>query len=112
LRDEVEESLRLSMYNKTIKYNYFIYFMASKSGTLYIGVTNNLEKRICEHKNKLIDGFSKKYGCDKLVYYEHYSDINIAIEREKQLKKWNRKKKEELIKKQNPHWDDLSEELR
>ena len=108
----MEESLRLTMHNKTIIHNYFVYFMASQSCTLYIGVTNNLEKRTHEHKHKLIEGFSKKYGCDRLVYYEHYSDINIAIEREKQLKKWNRKKKEELIKKQNPHWDDLSEELR
>jgi putative endonuclease len=86
--------------------------MASQSGTLYVGVTNNLEKRTYEHKHKLIEGFSKRYGCDKLVYYEHYTNINTVIAREKQLKKWSRKKKEQLIKKQNPHWDDLSEEFK
>jgi putative endonuclease len=86
--------------------------MASISGTLYIGVTNNLEKRTYEHKHKLIEGFSKKYDCDKLIYYEYYSDINTAIAREKQLKRWGRNKKEQLIKKLNPHWDDLSEEFK
>jgi len=108
----VEESLRLAMRNKTITHNYFVYFMASQSGTLYIGVTNNLEKRTYEHKHKLIEGFSKRYDCDKLVYYEHHTDINVAIAREKQLKKWSRKKKEQLINKENPHWDDLSNEFK
>ena len=85
--------------------------MASKSGTLYIGVTNNLEKRVYEHKNDLIEGFSKKYQCHKLIYYEETSNIESAIQREKQIKSWNRKKKELLIKSKNPTWKDLSVEL-
>ncbi len=92
--------------------NYFVYILASKrNGTLYIGVTSNLTKRIEEHKNKLADGFTSKYGVDKLVYFEQTSDVDSAIAREKQLKKWNRKWKLELIEKQNPSWEDLSENL-
>ena len=84
--------------------------MASISGTLYIGVTNNLSKRVYEHKEGKIEGFTKKYGCKKLVYTEVYQDIREALGREKQLKRWNRKKKEELIKSQNPHWQDLGQD--
>ena len=91
--------------------NYCVYIMASESGTLYIGVTNNLGRRIYEHKNNLIDGFTKKYKCHKLVYYEQTSDIECAITREKQIKKWNRGKKETLIKTTNKAWTDLSEHL-
>lgn len=91
-------------------HNYYVYILASASGTLYIGVTNNLERRISEHKLGLFEGFSKKYGCKKLVYYENYSDIHQAIAREKILKGWLRKKKEDLIKTVNPKWKDLSEE--
>jgi len=91
--------------------NYFVYILASKrNGTLYIGVTNNLERRMYEHKNKLIGGFTKKYSVDKLVHYEMINDVRSAIQREKQLKKWNRKWKLELIEKENPEWKDLSEE--
>ena len=80
--------------------NYFVYILASKrNGTLYIGVTNNLENRMYQHKNKLFDGFTKKYGVDKLVHYEMTNDVRSAIQREKQLKKWNRKWKLELIEK-------------
>jgi len=86
----------------------FVYIMASPSGTLYIGVTSNIERRISEHKLKLIEGFSKKYDCTKLVYYEDFSDIVQAIAREKVLKGWVRKKKQELIASVNPHWEDLS----
>jgi putative endonuclease len=86
---------------------YWIYILASKSGTLYIGVTNNLERRIWEHKQKMIIGFSQKYGCDKLVYFEEYRGIDEAIAREKQLKRWNRGKKIRLIRSNNPHWLDL-----
>jgi len=88
--------------------HYYVYILASKrNGTLYIGVTNDLAKRIPEHKNKLIDGFTKKYDIDRLVYFEETNDINSAITREKQLKKWNRSWKIQLIKKQNPIWNDL-----
>ncbi len=90
--------------------DYYIYIMASESGTLYIGVTNDLVRRISEHKQDLIEGFTKKYQCHKLVYYENYSDIKQAISREKQLKNWNRNKKQELIKQVNTHWKDLSAE--
>jgi len=89
--------------------SYFIYIISSFSGVLYIGVTNNLQRRIYEHKQELIEGFSKKYKCKKLVYFEEYKDIKQAISREKQLKNWNRKKKELLIKKFNPEFKDLSE---
>lgn len=84
--------------------------MASDTGTLYIGVTNDLVRRISEHKQDLVEGFTKKYKCHKLVFYKNYSDIKQAIVREKQLKKWNRNKKQELINKVNAHWQDLSAE--
>ncbi len=91
-----------------VKHDYQVYIMASNSGTLYIGVTNNLTRRISEHKQNLVEGFTKKYKCHKLVYYENYSDIKQAIAREKELKGWLRKKKEQLIKSVNPGWKDLS----
>jgi putative endonuclease len=84
---------------------------SSRNGTLYIGVTSNLIKRIWEHKEKLIKGFSAQYGVDKLVYYEQFSNIEYAIGREKRLKKYNRKWKLDLIEKLNPEWKDLYEEL-
>ncbi len=93
------------------EYDFYVYIMASSSGTLYIGVTNNLFRRVMEHKRGEMKGFSKKYGCTKLVYFEHYTDVEAAISREKQLKGWSRAKKEALIKKMNPHWNDLTEEL-
>jgi len=89
-------------------HNYYVYILSSSTGTLYIGVTNNLERRISEHKQGLIEGYTKKYSCNKLVYYEWYTDIKEAIKREKQLKKWRRKKKEYLIKLSNPHWEDIA----
>lgn len=92
-----------------MKASYFIYILSSYSGVLYIGVTNNLQRRIYEHKQELIEGFSKKYKCNKLVYFEEYKYIKQAITREKQLKNWNRKKKEWLIKKLNPDFKDLSQ---
>lgn len=89
--------------------NYYVYFLSSLNNkALYIGVTNNLERRLYEHKNKLIDGFSKKYNTIKLVYYEETTDVNSALEREKQLKKWRREKKNLLVNKVNPEWEDLS----
>ncbi len=88
--------------------NYYVYIITNKvNTTLYIGVTNNLNRRIYEHKNKLVDGFSSKYNLYKLIYIEVYNDINQAIEREKQLKKWSRKKKEMLIYNSNPQWEEL-----
>ncbi|MBP6945231.1 GIY-YIG nuclease family protein [Patescibacteria group bacterium] len=89
----------------------YVYIMASESGTLYIGVTSNLSRRIFEHKQGTIEGFSKKYECRKLVYFEQGDDIVGAIEREKQLKKWSRSKKEKLIASMNPQWKDLSETI-
>ena len=80
-------------------------------GTLYIGVTNNLIRRVYEHKNDLINGFAKKYKVHMLVYYEHINDIYSAIQRKKSLKKWERKWKIELIETMNPDWHDLYEEL-
>ena len=90
------------------KNQYYIYILANKrNGTLYIGVTSNLVKRVYEHKNNIVDGFTKKYSIHKLVYYEITDDIESAIRREKQLKKWNRKWKMNLIEKNNPEWKDL-----
>ena len=87
---------------------HYVYILASKrNGTLYIGVTNDLIRRVYEHKNDLIDGFTKKYGVHRLVYYEQYDDVVNAIQREKRLKKWNRQWKIELIEKENPEWIDL-----
>ncbi len=87
---------------------YYVYILASKrNGTLYIGVTNDLIRRVYEHKNDLIDGFTKKYGVHSLVYYEQYDEVVNAIQREKRLKKWNRQWKIELIEKENPEWKDV-----
>jgi len=86
------------------KYQYFVYIMTNKSGTLYTGVTNNLERRTYEHKHHLVNGFTKKYNIDKLVYFEETNDINAAISREKQIKGWFRKRKIALIELMNPGW--------
>jgi|WetSurMetagenome_2_1015567.scaffolds.fasta_scaffold28637_1 putative endonuclease len=92
------------MENKT----YFVYILASKkNGTLYIGVTNNLLRRIIEHKEKIIKGFTEKYNVERLVYYETFNYVNDAIKREKVLKEWNRKWKIMLIEKTNREWKDL-----
>jgi putative endonuclease len=91
---------------------YFVYILASKrNGTLYIGVTNNLLKRVDEHKNNLVPGFTSKYSVHNLVYFERYSDIYDAIAREKRIKKWKRAWKIELIEKTNPEWRDLYNDL-
>lgn len=87
---------------------YFVYILASDiGGTLYIGVTNNLPRRIAEHKAKLVEGFTRKYDVSRLVYYEAFGDIELAIRREKRLKKWNRAWKVRAIEELNPNWDDL-----
>jgi len=85
--------------------------MASVSGTLYVGITNDLIKRVYEHKHDLVDGFTKRYQCHKLVQYEQTSDVYSAISREKQIKRWRRDKREQLIRIQNPRWIDLYEEI-
>ena len=90
----------------------YIYILFNKrNGTLYTGVTSNLVKRIYEHKNKLVEGFTNKYRVDKLGYYEIFDDIQTAIEREKQIKAGSRKKKIFLIESTNPNWDDLYETI-
>ena len=95
------------MYN-----TYYIYIMSSLNNTtLYIGVTNDLERRVKEHKSGEIPGFTQKYNCCKLVYFEEYSDIDQAIEREKKLKKWRREKKDWLIRTKNPGLIDLAIDL-
>ena len=91
---------------------YYLYILANKrNGTLYVGVTNNLLRRIYEHKNDLVEGFTKKYAVKNLVHYEAYKNINDAITREKQIKKWLREWKIKLIEESNPTWKDLYEEL-
>lgn len=94
-----------------MEYNFYTYIMASDSGTLYIGMTNNLIRRVREHKEGKIEWFSKKYKCHKLVYFEETKYAYSAIEREKELKDWSRKRKEELIQERNPYWKDLYDEI-
>jgi len=91
--------------------NYYVYILTNKSKTFYIGVTNNLDRRIYEHKNKLIDGFTKKYNLDRLVYFEVFNNIEDAISREKQLKNWHRQWKINLVESVNKEWKDLSLEF-
>ena len=89
---------------------YFVYILSNwNDSVLYIGVTSNLPRRLYEHRNGLVEGFTKKYNLHKLVYYEHTNDVYSALSREKQLKNWNRSKKNILISKMNPEWVDLSE---
>ena len=88
---------------------YWVYIVASRTGTLYIGMTNNLYVRVLQHKSGEIEGFSSKYHCDRLVYWESFDDVLKAIDREKQLKGWRRTKKIVLIESLNPRWEDLAE---
>ena len=95
-----------------MKESFYVYILASqKRGTLYLGVTSNLAKRIYEHKNDVVEGFTKKYGVHRLVYYEVGQDAKAALERERQLKKWNRVWKFKLIEEHNCEWADLYESL-
>ncbi len=90
---------------------YYVYILASKrNGTLYVGVTNDLRRRMYEHKNGIIEGFTKKYSVNRLVYFEDSADVDAAIRREKQIKGWRRDKKIALIESANPDWEDLSKE--
>ena len=92
------------------KKKFWVYILASKSRTLYTGVTSDLLRRVFEHKQKLIEGFTSCYNIDRLVYFEEYNDSRDAIMREKQIKAWARAKRIALIESMNPVWDDISEE--
>jgi putative endonuclease len=99
----------IQRYNTLVK-TYYVYIMTNKSGTLYVGLTNNIKRRVYEHKIKAVPGFTCKYSIDRLIYFETHSDAVSAIAREKQIKPWRREKKLNLIKSQNPALKDLSED--
>jgi len=102
-----------SYFSKMWNHNYYIYILTNHTNTvLYTGVTNDLSRRIYEHKNKLTKGFTSKYNTNKLVYFEHFSNINNAIAREKQIKAGSRKKKIDLIEKENRQWLDLYDSIK
>lgn len=91
---------------------FYVYILASRrNGTLYIGVTNDLVRRVYDHKNDVIEGFTRKYQVHALVYYESYRDVQDALAREKRLKKWKRQWKIDLIEKENPRWNDLYDQI-
>jgi len=90
-------------------HEYFVYIVCSHSGTLYIGMTNSIYRRVLQHKSGEIEGFASQYHCDRLAYYEGFDDVHKAIGREKQLKGWTRAKKIALIESKNPRWEDLGE---
>lgn len=91
---------------------YYVYILASKrNGTLYVGVTNDLIRRVYEHRNDFVEGFTRKYGVHRLVYFEPCDDLDSALQREKRIKEWKRKWKIELIETGNPEWKDLYEEI-
>ena len=93
-------------------YNFYVYITTNWNHTiLYIGVTNDLKRRIFEHRSKLVEGFTQKFNVNKLVYYEHFSKIDDAIKREKNLKRWKREWKIDLISDMNPDWRDLLDEI-
>ena len=92
-----------------MEHKYWTYIVGSRSGTLYIGMTNNIYRRMFEHKSGEFEGFASKYHCNRLVYFESYDDVLNAIDREKQLKGWRREKKIALIESQNPRWQDIAE---
>ena len=94
----------------TREYKYYLYIIASPSGTLYTGISDNLIRRVDEHRSKVKESFTKKYSCSKLIYFEECNNSVDAIKREKQIKNWRREKKETLIKMLNPHWNNLCEE--
>ncbi|MFW5648651.1 MAG: GIY-YIG nuclease family protein [Candidatus Alkaliphilus sp. MAG34] len=91
---------------------YYVYMLTNKNNrVLYTGITNNLERRVYQHKNKLVKGFTEKYNVNRLVYFDYTRDVNAAIAREKQIKGWTRKKKNKLVEDMNPNWEDLYEKL-
>jgi putative endonuclease len=87
---------------------YYVYILASPSGVLYVGVTNEIERRVAEHKAKVVPGFTAKFNCDRLIWYEAFADAAEAIETEKRIKGWRREKKVALIAEKNPTWADLT----
>jgi len=88
---------------------YYVYLLTNwNNKVMYVGVSNNLERRLYEHKNKLVKGFTEKYNVNKLVYFEETQDVTAAIAREKEIKKWRREKKNQLVNRMNPNWEDLS----
>ena len=89
---------------------YYVYIMTNKSGTLYTGMTNNIRRRVMQHKDKHVAGFTKQYNITKLIYCECFTDVHAAIAREKTIKGWVRKKKLDLIASMNPEWNDLSDD--
>jgi putative endonuclease len=91
------------------EHKHWTYIAASRTGTLYIGMTNNIERRMIEHKRGQFEGFASQYGCTRLVYWESFDDVLKAIDREKQVKGWRREKKIALIELMNPRWEDLAE---
>ena len=92
--------------------NYYVYLMTNwNNKVMYVGVTNDLQRRVYEHRNKLLKGFTEKYNINKLVYFEETSDVTAAITREKEIKKWRREKKNALVQRVNPDWKDLSEDF-
>jgi putative endonuclease len=104
-----QNDIRRRILEKDHMKRYYVYILANATGTLYTGVTNNLKRRVYEHKHKLVEGFTKRYNVTRLVYYEETGDIKAALMREKQIKGWLRQKKIKLIKSVNPKWEDLSE---
>ncbi len=91
-------------------HKYWLYIVASLTGTLYVGMTNSIDRRIDEHKDETFKGFASKYACDRLVHWESFDDVRKAIDREKQLKGWRREKKIALIETLNPSWKDLAKD--
>ncbi len=97
---------------KKMQKQYYVYILTKgRNSTFYVGITSNLQKRIWEHKNKIADGFTKKYNVDQLAYFETFDNPENAIRREKRLKRWNRDWKMKIIEEQNPQWNDLYEEI-
>ena len=93
------------------EHRYYVYLLTNwNNKVMYVGLTNNLERRVYEHKHKLVKGFTQKYNVNKLVYFEEAGDINVALAGEKEIKKWRREKKNDLVDGMNPEWDDLSRE--
>jgi putative endonuclease len=94
----------------TVAKSYYVYLLTNwNNKVMYVGVTNDLGRRLYEHKNQLVAGFTEKYNVHKLVYFEETQDVNAAIAREKEIKKWRREKKNQLVNRLNPEWRDLSE---